>query len=205
MNDAPSVAPQPAPEIGQEVLPPLFPTQAPAWEHDQANAAPSHAVNESPVEYQQSPPHSDQVFAFSCPACSRTLSVAKEQVGEAIDCSWCGVAVVSPDPLRGEPAILFSELLERMGIAPLPISDPTPAIPAEEPVPQRQIAEFQLRPVAEETLDIPAMPDLMAWLAEDISEPKEINSHREPLWPFDDKAEKTSPAPSLERKMGHGY
>ena len=114
---------------------------------------------------------------FSCPACNAALAIANENVGEAIDCSGCGIAVVSPDPLRGQPAILFHELLARMGIAPA-AAEETPSS-----TPNRQIAEFKLRSVAEPeqhgAVEEATVPDPMAWLD---SAPEPAVSTREPLW-----------------------
>ena len=79
--------------------------------------------------------------------------------GEALDCEACGVAVVAPDPLRDQPAILFAELLGKMGITQ---SD-------EAPAPQRQIAKFKLQPNTD---------DALSWLD---AEP-EVAGNREPMW-----------------------
>ncbi|MEZ5323833.1 MAG: hypothetical protein R3F19_02020 [Verrucomicrobiales bacterium] len=162
---------------------PGLPMNAPPAVETAASTQP-YTETESPVIHED--------FVFSCPACCQTLSIAAASAGEAIDCSACGTAVVSPDPLRGEPAILFSELLQRMGIAPMPANDP---IAQEAPIAHRQIAEFQLNPVKEETPGIPVMPDPMAWLNDEQPAAQPGNINREPLWPIDDSEAKAATAP----------
>ncbi|MGK0187761.1 MAG: hypothetical protein ACI9R3_003551 [Verrucomicrobiales bacterium] len=118
-----------------------------------------------------------EVIGFQCPACQSDQAIATQNVGEAIDCTACGIAVVSPDPIRQQPAILFQELLEKMGIAPAPAPEP-------ELLGQRQIAEFRLSPEEETEQSLDQEPDPMAWLEQSTTErPPEKATQREQLWP----------------------
>lgn len=178
-----------------------LPPELPRYEHTSYSPEPAasriHTDSVPPVIepvplLEQESPGSD-VIQFDCPACRSSQEISAEIAGEAIDCSSCGVAVVSPDPSRGQPAILFHELLAKMGITPPPLE---PAVAEPETAAQRQIAEFQLHPAGE--AGPPAEPDPMAWL-EQASEP---DSSREPLWPNPEIADapvaEAPPAPAAE-------
>ena len=74
----------------------------------------------------------DSRIVFECPACGVELEVAPSEAGEALDCESCAKAIVSPDPVRGRDAMLFADLMERVGVS------MTEARP-------RKIAPFRLR------------------------------------------------------------
>ena len=96
---------------------------------------------------------------FACPSCATMLGVAADLAGEALDCQACGQAVISPDPQRAQPAMLFTDLLEKMGVTET----------ADAPAPKRQIASFKLRPTE----------DTAAWL-DSKAHPEGRN--RAPMW-----------------------